>query len=234
MGSSRSRRPSSGQDLCDTFSLIGEGWSPGRLPPLVRSSKKAEKPMNSMDAVVATSVVVGIDPGLDGGVALMDLGPMGEPAKITVCKIPTKPGAKNGREIDSLTLARLLRDHKKAIKLCAIELVHAMPEQGTVSTFNFGMGFGKLLAVLECLLIPHQRVQPQTWKKAILLGKGPGKEGAIRFCMDRFPEVSLLATEKCKTPHDGIADALCLAEYARCVLTVHQTLIRLPSYGGTS
>ena len=37
----------------------------------------------------------------------------------------------------------------------------------------------------------------------------------VWFCPWLFPDVSLLATPRCKKPHDGMAEALLMAEYAR-------------------
>ncbi len=65
------------------------------------------------------------------------------------------------------------------------------------------------------LRIPHLAVTPQAWKKAVLAGTARDKAAAIAFATRRFPGVPLLATPRSRTPHDGVADAVCLAEYAR-------------------
>jgi Holliday junction resolvasome RuvABC endonuclease subunit len=171
--------------------------------------------------------VLGLDPGLDGGIALIRLGQYKQTDFIEVHRMITKPGLKKGREVD----ARALLDHFQMlqsglavkIQLAAVEWLQFMPRKGKgdrfmsnpKTEFMLGMSYGKLVSVLECLKIPIEFVYSQTWKKAILGDRGADKNRAIRFCLDHFPRTSLLATSRCTTPHDGIADALCLAEYAR-------------------
>ena len=48
----------------------------------------------------------------------------------------------------------------------------------------------------------------------VLLGLTHDKAGAVQFCTARWPQTDLVLP-RCRVPHDGIADALCLAEYGR-------------------
>ena len=161
--------------------------------------------------------VIGIDPGLDGAIAFLSLSGRNASAE----RMPTRPGAKKGRDIDARQLHERLDQPRKGesmYELAVIELVHAMPKQGVTSSFNFGKGFGMILAVLECRGIPYQLVTPQQWKKVVLAGLGREKSDAIRWCRNRFPSVSLKATPRCSKDHDGMAESLALAEYARLIL----------------
>jgi len=97
--------------------------------------------------------------------------------------------------------------------MCCVELVGAMPGQGVTSMFNFGKSLGYIEGVLQALEIPYQLVSPRTWKKEFNLNSDKGK--SIEVCQKLFPKVSLLATERSKKPHDGMAEALLMAEYAR-------------------
>jgi len=89
-----------------------------------------------------------------------------------------------------------------------------MPFQGVASTFTFGRGFGGVLGAIKALGLP----MPQAWQKAILAGTPGDKPAAIQYATSRFPSASLLATARSRTPSDGIADALCLAEWGRRVV----------------
>ena len=73
---------------------------------------------------------------------------------------------------------------------------------------------GDLLGILEALGIPYRLVTPQAWKKTVLAGTTKDKSAAVQFCRRAFPGVSLTPGRK-RVPHDGMADALCLAEYGR-------------------
>jgi len=180
-------------------------------------------------------IVVGVDPGLNGGIAVMELGHIGEVVKIDVIRMPTKPGPAGRRDVDGLKVSIFL-DHccsGEKVVLAAVESVHSFHKQGVVSAFNFGKSYGKLLGIIEALGMPLDEPTPQQWQKLVLAGmqtkkksRGKGKSGAdrrdkdtsIRYVLNHFPSVNLKATEKSTTNHDGIAEAVCLAEYARRVI----------------
>lgn len=153
--------------------------------------------------------VVGIDPGKSGGVALITpSGASGLPMPLV------------GKEIDGRYLAQWLR--RVGPELVIVEKVGAARvngrPQGGTSMFTFGTGFGKLLGVLEAVGIPHRLVTPQTWKSVVLKGTAKDKAAAIEFVHRAYPLVDLMPG-RCRTPQDGIADAVCLAEYGRQLMT---------------
>lgn len=96
---------------------------------------------------------------------------------------------------------------------CCLERVGAMPKQGLSSTFNFGENFGFIQGLLYAYSIPFELVRPQVWKKEF--GITSDKNTSIQVCKRLFPELNLLRTEKCRKPHDGIAEAALMCEYAR-------------------
>ena len=96
---------------------------------------------------------------------------------------------------------------------CVLEKVNAMPGQGVVSMFNFGQNYGFIQGVLKAHEIPYELVTPQKWKKEFSCTSD--KNTSIEVCKRLFPNVSLKATDRCKKDHDGIAEALLIAEYGR-------------------
>lgn len=94
-----------------------------------------------------------------------------------------------------------------------VEKVNAMPKQGVTSMFKFGKSAGFIEGVLTACRVPYQLIPPQKWKKEYSLGSD--KKDSIIVCERLFPQVSLLRTERCTTKHDGMAEALLIAEYAR-------------------
>lgn len=150
---------------------------------------------------------VGLDPGLHGGYAVIP------PVVNIECGImPVSGGTIDVKQllfyICSIYSAANMRPH------VIIEKVGAMPKQGVSSTFKFGMGYGQLIGMCQATNIPYTLVTPQAWKKAVLAGTDKSKEAAIAFCRREYPNVNLIP-ERCRVPHDGIADALCLAHYGR-------------------
>ena len=94
-----------------------------------------------------------------------------------------------------------------------VEHVGAMPGQGVTSCFSFGESFGWLQGVLDAMHIPYELVRPQRWKKVFSCTSD--KNTSLAVASRLFPEVDLRRTPLCRTPHDGKAEALLIAEYAR-------------------
>ena len=145
-------------------------------------------------------IYIGIDPGKSGAYAVLT-------------KTWIKYGDFDKAEILSV-LHDVAREPDKAI--CCLEKVHAMPKQGSVSMFTFGENYGWLKGVLDAFRIPFQEIQPQRWKKEF--GLNSNKENSINVCRQLFPDVELIP-KGCRKPHDGIAEALLCAEYAKRKLT---------------
>lgn len=142
-------------------------------------------------------IYVGIDPGLAGGIGVI----RGD-SDIKAMKYEPK------------TLIELLKQFADDSHVqFFVEHVHAMPKQGVTSTFNFGMGFGRILGILEAFNRDYILVKPQTWKRA--MGVTADKQTSIRKSQELFPQVSLLPTPRCRVPSDGLAEALLIAEYGR-------------------
>lgn len=149
------------------------------------------------------NISIGIDPGKSGGVAI-----------ITDNQINTYPYS------DEILIAAIKEaktiwsGNTETQTLCAcVEKVGAMPGQGVVSMFSFGKSAGFIEGVLQAFKIPYQLISPQIWKKEFSLNSDKAK--SIEVCKKLFPSVQLLATPRCKKDHDGMAEALLMAEYAR-------------------
>ena len=148
--------------------------------------------------------VIGIDPGKSGGVAGIP-GADSEWAPAWAEEVPTC-----GKEIDGHELARKLREI--APEMVIVEKAQAMPKQGVTSMFNYGRGFGLILGVLEGLAIPYRLVTPQAWKNKVLAGTPKDKSAAENYVRKAYPTIDLSPGKK-RTPHDGMADAACIADY---------------------
>lgn len=139
---------------------------------------------------------IGIDPGANGGIAAV-----------------TDKGAAWAKPYSNEELKGLAEFAPRGgIKFC-VEEVHAMPGQGVTSMFTFGKRFGYILGVLEANMMPYDLVTPQAWKKEFRATAD--KQTSIDACRRLFPDVSLKRSERCRKDHDGMAEALLIAEYAR-------------------
>lgn len=154
--------------------------------------------------------VIGIDVGFSGGLASLEFLSTYVRESFKVIPMPVIKGKKN--YIDIKSIAEFIKefDPDKII----IEHAQPMPKQGVTSVFRYGEGFGMLQAICATLGYPYELVRPQRWKKDVLFGYDKKeKAGAILYVQRKFPFLDLLATPRCKKPHDGMADAICLAEY---------------------
>ena len=154
-------------------------------------------------------IIVGIDPGIHGGVAWINGTGAG------AMPMPLTSGSES--DLDKDVLISFLRwadgAAKEGILFVYIEEVHAMPKQGVVSMFTFGYDAGRLRGIADGLGLPVRTVHPRAWKTRIL-GEyySHDKAGAIAYCDMFYPQVSLTPERK-RVPHDGMADALCIATY---------------------
>lgn len=151
----------------------------------------------------------GIDPGAAGAIAAI------YPAS-NHAQVWPMPYSSSAYDLDRLR-ELLSFDPENEQPFAIIEKVHAMPKQGVTSVFSFGKGDGILLGMLGALKIPHIEVPPRTWQKVMLEGedKTDGKAASIRVARRLFPGVSLRASDRCRVDHDGMAEALLMADYGR-------------------
>lgn len=146
---------------------------------------------------------IGIDPGLSGAVAILDVhGALVGVFDTPVLTLATSRGTK--LEYDVPGLVALLTPYAGAQAHVTLEESQAMPGQGVRSMFMVGVGFGVWLALLAALALPHTRVRPAIWKRALGLGKD--KEASRLRAMQLFPGADL----RRKKDH-GRAEALLLA-----------------------
>jgi crossover junction endodeoxyribonuclease RuvC len=162
-----------------------------------------------------TGIVVGVDPGVAGGISIIWLA-TGQIAGVPMPVIKEKGKSR----LDCLSIVNSLKVHsiRDAVRLVVIERVGSQPSDGHQSAFRFGFNAGVLHGIIQGLGLPlDDTVTPQRWQKAILgsFAAGESKAASIAFCKRRWPGLSLLPTPRCSKDSDGIADAACIAEFAR-------------------
>ena len=124
--------------------------------------------------------------------------------------MPVAGGIVNGRALVNLFFDLFGEFMEPTLVL--IEKVASRPEQGVASTFKFGTVFGQALGAVQAVGWAYELVRPQDWKKVVLAGTARDKEAAIQRVMGRYPHVNL-TPGRMRKPHDGIAEAVCIAEF---------------------
>lgn len=143
---------------------------------------------------------LGVDPGKQGGLCVL----RDDGVPLETIRMPDG----KARIIDWLLHAHGIYPHLIIIT----ELAQAMPKQGVTSCFRYGQHFATFEDAAIHLKIPYHEVRPAIWKKA--LGLTSKKKDSITACRQLFPLLELVPTG-CRIEHDGIAEALLIAEWAR-------------------
>jgi len=160
--------------------------------------------------------VVGIDPGLDGALAVLDLHQGGAVLHVTrVTPTPTLTVTvrkRRRREYDIPGMWRLVIDAiaPAAVRIAVVAVEHQgpRPKEGVVSSFRTGLGFGLWRGLIVAAQLPLAIVTPQAWRREYGL-LGAGKHASIRCAVERFPTYPSTLTR-----HDGAADAILIAGFA--------------------
>ena len=148
-------------------------------------------------------IICGIDPGLSGGLAFFD----NESNTIHAEKAPIftiNIKAKKKRFLDLWTLMRMFDEHDP--DHIYIEKQQAMPQQGLVSTFATGMGYGIYLGLLVSGGFQYTEVQARQWKKD--LNCTADKDASRMRASQLMPNASHLWQQK---NQDGLAEASLIA-----------------------
>jgi hypothetical protein len=166
----------------------------------------------------------GIDPGKKGGIVLLN-----KDGKFFGYHFIPKT---KDNEIDIKKLNDIFKLKTFKDSYITIEKVHAIFGSAAKATFDFGKTVGIKETILIVNNLQHDYVAPKDWQKVMFEGiepiyKSSKKKGrgtletklmAIEAYKKLFPSVDLYITEegnKSKNVHDGICDALLIAEYGR-------------------
>jgi hypothetical protein len=158
--------------------------------------------------------IVGIDPGLDGGLCCLERAMAWKPCFRVMPTLGT-----GRRELDLFALVDWLKRSRPDSVL--IEAQQAMPKQGVSSCFTIGKNFGVLIGACNALGFSVQVVRPQRWQGTMLTGapRTAGTKRAAEIVAQRlWPLTDWRATPRCKRNHDGLIDSALIAEYGRRVL----------------
>ena len=153
--------------------------------------------------------IIGIDPGLNGAIAVLQENKVKE-----IFDVPVMPeGKKNKRQLNSAQLVKLLKDIISDNKEVAVivENVSAMPGQGVTSMFNFGQTFGSIKGICAALNLPIFYVRPTKWKKHFELINS-SKDASRTKVIEMYPSISARLSKKKDV---NKADAILIARYFR-------------------
>jgi hypothetical protein len=127
--------------------------------------------------------VLGVDPGIHGGLAIVAFNDGAAPQLIDAIDVPTVgSGAKE--RVNLLFIQGWLLQHGPTSAF--IERAQAMPRQGASSGFKYGRSVGSIEAAITLCAIPLEIVEPSMWKRFFRL-PGKDKEAARQRAIALFP-----------------------------------------------
>ena len=159
---------------------------------------------------MAVMNVLGIDPGLDGALAMWD------GSSLITHRIPAIKSTGKGREIcwEELNVSWAekfsLADH------AFLERVNVRPGEGVSSAFKFGLVYGGLRGMITSRILPYTLVTPAKWKKYFTLPAS--KEAAVVKASQLFPSNSAEFRGPRGGILDGVAEAALISYYGFNVL----------------
>lgn len=162
---------------------------------------------------------VGIDIGLKGAICIMeDVG--NNVIEIDIHPMPVLKGKMDYHKLHSIIEKfEGFNGHVVFEKLGVI--------YGTSKTTAFSMGYqaGSLEAMLIAESVPYTMIPAKKWQEEMFQGvtelKKSGSKRRDTKAMAEvaakrlFPHLDLTMTERARKPHDGLIDALLMAEYSR-------------------
>ena len=153
--------------------------------------------------------IIGIDPGLSGGIAILD-----DSKIFDIFDMPImSEGKKNKNQLNSAQLVNIIKRHILPNKetFVIVEQVSAMPGQGVTSMFNFGQTFGSIKGICAALCLPIFYVRPAKLKKHFELINS-SKDASRTKVIEMYPSISSRLTKKKDV---NKADAILIARYFR-------------------
>lgn len=180
-------------------------------------------------------MIIGIDPGLDGAVAMLH-----DDGEVEFHDAPTVTvqGAKRqSRKYDVDEMVSIIHAAASSLDttthragfLVVIEYQQAMPSargkrgaegggeseqprQGSLASFGVGYGYGLWIGIVKAQQLPLEIVHPSSWKAKMMKDFGKGKDASIL----RAKNLSPTAADRLKRKKDhGRAEALLLCHYAQ-------------------
>jgi Holliday junction resolvasome RuvABC endonuclease subunit len=150
--------------------------------------------------------IVGIDPGINGGLSIVEISDAAAPVLIDCIDIPVVgTGAKE--RVDVAAIRNFIDRHKPVRAL--IERAQAMPKQGASSGFKYGRAVGAIEATIALCSIPVEIIEPSAWKRHWHL-PGKDKESGRQKALQLFPDAHAALARK---RDHGRAEATLIALY---------------------
>lgn len=137
-------------------------------------------------------IVVGVDPGIRGGLAIVAVEDGAAPRLVEAIDVPVI-GISAKERVDAIAIRTWLSKHD--VQHAFIERAQALPKQGSSSGFKYGRATGAIEATIALSGIPVTIVEPSMWKRFHRL-PGKEKEASRQRALEIFPASHTLLARK--------------------------------------
>jgi crossover junction endodeoxyribonuclease RuvC len=155
-------------------------------------ASKSQALIGYVSAAAMDAVVIGIDPGAHGAIAVLtEAGHL-----LGVFDMPSTPEANGRAATNAPLLAGILARTHARVAFC--EFVGARPTDAKAAAFSFGRARGVIEGCAGALSIPVVFITPQVWKRAANIPPGvENKDLARTRAIARWPAHAELFRRKC-------------------------------------
>jgi len=159
---------------------------------------------------MSDAVTIGIDPGLDGGIAYIQHGELADVHDMPTLEV--KVAGKTRRNIDAERLRWMLDAPIAGLaRHVVIEQQSTRPGQSSQSGLKTGYGYGLIIGVVVGLGYPYTVVTPKAWKKAY--GLTDIKAESVELAAATWPDMADSFYGPRGGGKDGRAEAALIAQY---------------------
>ena len=141
--------------------------------------------------------IVGIDPGVTGGLAVIHEGRLAG----------VEPMPVHNSRADGMAIDEMLGEWEP--DCVYLEDTQPMPKNGSIASFSLGLNTGIVIGAVTANAFRLVRVKPQLWKKRMGL-TGKDKNASRGLARELFPE---FADRFKLVKSDGLAEAALIARY---------------------
>lgn len=195
------------------------------LDSLTCPSPRESNPLNGNGISAASDWVLGIDPDVNGALALLKSVDSDSSAQVFDSPhLQVLIGKKVRRRLDAKSIVQLLRSLDAPVGTTAyIEQSTPYPQDGKQGWWSGGFGYGLWIGMLIASGFSVVPVPSMVWKKVFeLSGRSSSKDDSRRVASTLFPSLSTLL--KRKKDH-GRAEALLIAAYGKGLKKLNPTCI---------
>jgi RNase H-fold protein (predicted Holliday junction resolvase) len=162
---------------------------------------------------MTSAVFVGVDNGLDGGIAVVSE----DRGLLLAIPMPTISDGKK-RKAD----AHMVNAFLDSVNGSTVVVERPAGSKSVIAAVSMADTFARIETVLQLGGYRHQFVTAKAWQKEFWtvppMPKGQKfdtKAAALLAANRLWPNANWLASPRCRVPHDGMIDAALIAEYAR-------------------